>query len=322
MTKKKLTIVTPVYNEQEVIEQFYARTQDALRSLESCYQTRLLFVVDRSTDNTLVILRRIAAGDPNIQVLALSSRFGHQMSLLAGIDAAAEADVIIMMDSDLQHPPCLIPTLLERYEHGDDIVHTIRTETEGSSFLRRTAGQIFYRTLSAISQTNITPNAADFRLISRRVGDVLREHIRERNLFLRGIFSWIGFQQGYVEYSAAKRQAGRSKYSAARMIKLAVAGVLSFSTKPLLLSIFVGMWLALLGFLIGMYSVWHYFHSSNLPSGWTTLVTLLVFFSGVQLIFLGIIGMYIGGIYDEVKGRPHYIVEQRINVPDEKSRFR
>ncbi|EGV20012.1 glycosyltransferase family 2 protein [Thiocapsa marina] len=314
MKRKALTLVTPVYNEQEVIERFYLRTREVLRALEGRYRTRMLFVVDRCTDDTLAILRRVATDDPDAQVLALSARFGHQMSLLAGIDAARDADVIIMMDSDLQHPPSLIPALLERYELGDEIVHTIRKDTEGGHLIRRVLGNLFYHTLSIVSRTNITANAADFRLISGRVAKILRHQIRERNLFLRGIFAWIGFQQGSVNYVAAKREGGRTKYSFGRMLNLAAAGILSFSTKPLQLSIIVGISLAVFGFLIGIYAVWEYFVSSDLPSGWTTLVTLLVFFSGIQLIFMGIIGIYIGGIYEEVKGRPHYIVEQRINI--------
>ncbi len=315
MRKRRLVVVAPVYNEAEVIARFYERCRLALDAIRDRYDGCILVVVDRSSDATLDILLRLAAADPALRVMGLSARFGHQMSLLAGIDAATDADAIIMMDSDLQHPPELIPTLLERFEAGYDIVHTIRVATDGGSLVRRTAGNAFYRAMSHLSDTRITPNVADFRLISQRVATVVREQVRERNLFLRGIFSWIGFSQCYVEYKAAERAGGSSKYSLARMVGLAIAGILSFSTRPLRLGIYVGMGFALAGFLIGLYAIVEYFTATDLPSGWTTLVTLLVFFSGIQLVFMGILGIYVGAIYEEVKARPHYIVERTVNFP-------
>ncbi len=313
--KPRLIVVAPVYNESEVIERFYDRTKLALDALGDRCESSILFVVDRSTDGTLDILLRLAARDPAVRVIALSSRFGHQMSLLAGIDAATDADAIVMMDSDLQHPPELISVFLDRFEAGNDVVHTVRVTTEGSSAARRAAGGAFYRLMSLLSDSRITPNVADFRLISQRVATIVREDIRERNLFLRGIFSWIGFDQCYVEYTAAERAGGKSKYSLGRMARLAAAGILSFSTRPLQLSIYVGMGMALLGFLIGIYAILEYLTATDLPSGWTTLVTLIVFFSGIQLVFMGILGIYVGAIYEEVKGRPHYVVERYVNFP-------
>jgi polyisoprenyl-phosphate glycosyltransferase len=311
---KRLTVIAPVYNEEAVIVEFYERTKAVLCGLPASYTSRIMFVVDRCTDRTLEILRRIASNDRSVQVLALSSRFGHQMSLLAGIDAAKDADVLIMMDSDLQHPPELIPELLRQHESGHDIVNTIRTDTEGGSVLRRSAGRLFYRLLAYLSAIPVHIDAADFRLISQRVARLLRTEIRERNMFLRGLFSWIGFSQINIAYVAGRRAAGESKYSLSRMLSFAVAGVLAFSTKPLHLGIFVGIVLAAISFLIGLFTLGAYFWDNTIPSGWTTLVILLVLFSGVQLIFMGIIGAYIGGIYEEVKGRPHYIVDEAINV--------
>lgn len=321
MERKLLTVIAPVFNEQEVIRRFYDQTKAVLAKLEERYRTRLLFVVDRCTDRTLDVLREIAAIDPDAQVLTLSSRFGHQMSLLAGIDVSVDADVIVMLDSDLQHPPELIPELIKQHELGNDIVYTVRKDSEDSGFLRKAMGRLFYRLLGYISNIPINMNAADFRLISRRVAQLLRSDIRERNMFLRGLFSWIGFNQVGVEYIAARRAAGRSKYSLPRMISLAAAGILSFSTKPLQLSIFLGIGLAILSFIIGAFTVIEYFLDATIPSGWTTLVMLMVFFSGVQLVFMGILGSYIGGIYEEVKARPHYIIDEAINFKHEKNRF-
>lgn len=312
MTQLKLTVLTPVFNEEQVIAHFHARTTNVLDRLENVASS-IVYVVDRCTDNTLEVLRGIVATDSRAKVIALSSRFGHQMSLLAGIEHSLDADAIVMMDSDLQHPPELIPDLLDKHRQGYDVVFTIRRDTEDVGFLRKKAGGLFYYALGKISQVPINPNAADFRLISGRVAKTLASGFRERNMFLRGLFSWIGFNQTGVEFTAEKRFAGQSKYSLSRMMKLAMAGILSFSTKPLQLSIFVGASFALLAFLLIVYSIVKFFLAQSIPNGWTTLVVLLLLFSGIQLIVLGIMGAYVGGIYEEVKGRPHYIVQEEIS---------
>lgn len=313
MQKKRLTVIAPVFNEKEIIEKFYNETAKVLASLSDRYSARLLFVVDRCTDGTTDILRQLADADRNLQVLTLSSRFGHQMSLLAGIDHAKDADVLIMMDSDLQHPPQLIPELLRQYEKGNDVVYTVRAENADVSALRKLTGNLFYRVLNYFTEVPINPNAADFRLVTQRVAHIMRDGVRERNMFLRGLFTWIGFNQVAVQYVAAKRAGGTSKYSLSRMIGLATAGILSFSTRPLKLSIFLGLGFASLSFLMGIATLGAYFVNRAIPNGWTTIVMLLLLFSGVQLIVLGILGAYIGGIYEEVKGRPHYIVDEAIN---------
>jgi polyisoprenyl-phosphate glycosyltransferase len=311
----KLTVVTPVYNEEQVIEHYHARTLGVLNSLEDVEAT-ILFVVDRCTDNTLNVLRRLQASDPKSKIIVLSSRFGHQMSLLAGIENSLKSDAIIMMDSDLQHPPELIPNLLDKFRQGYDVVYTVRVETEDVGFVRRMVGSLFYRLLGKLSQIPINANAADFRLISSRVAKILSTDFQERNMFLRGLFSWIGFRQTGIEYVAEKRFAGQSKYSISRMVQLAMAGILSFSTKPLQIGIFVGVSFAALSFVLITAAVIKYFIVQSIPSGWTTMVVLLLLFSGIQLIVLGILGAYIGGIYEEVKGRPRYIIEEEISHHD------
>lgn len=314
MNKRVLIVVTPVFNEEEVIRAFYERTRSLLNKLDDQYDARILFVVDRCTDNTVAILKQIASLDSRAQVLTMSARFGHQMALLAGIDYATDADVIVMMDSDLQHPPELIPELLRQHDLGNDIVFTVRVDTEDAGRLRKAFGSLFYRLLGYLSEVTINENAADFRLVSRRVAKLLRTQIRERNMFLRGLFSWIGFNQTCVEYVVEKRAAGQSKYSFTMMINLAVAGILSFSTKPLKLSIFIGMGFAAMSFILGAITIVEYFIDKTIPSGWTTIVALLLLFSGVQMIFMGVLGAYIGGIYEEIKARPHYIVDEGINI--------
>jgi polyisoprenyl-phosphate glycosyltransferase len=234
----KLTVITPVYNEAQVIDHFHKRTRAVLDSLNYVDAT-ILYVLDRCSDNTLDILRGIALQDAKTRVLVLSSRFGHQMSLLAGIEHSLDADALIMMDSDLQHPPELIPELLSKFKIGNDVVYTIRRDTEDVGIIR---------------------------LVSKRVAKILSVDFQERNMFLRGIFSWIGFQQIGVEYKAEKRFAGESKYSLSRMVRLASAGILSFSTKPLQLGIVVGICFAALAFLFVLWAVIEYFTAQRLDN--------------------------------------------------------
>ncbi len=319
MTRRSMTVLAPVFNEEEVIERFYTSLRDALSRLADRYDSRIMFVLDRSSDRTLDILRDIASRDASVQVVTLSSRFGHQMSLLAGIDLARNADVIVMMDSDLQHPPETIAAMLDAYEEGYDIVYTVRSDTEGAGWLRGVAGNTFYRLLSYLSRVPINENAADFRLISGRVAKIIRRDIRERNMFLRGLFSWIGFNQKAIHFKAGTRAAGSSKYTLSRMMGLATAAILSFSTKPLQIGIVLGLGVAAASVLLMVFTIASYFVDESIPSGWTTLAMLVLAFSGVQLIVMGILGAYIGGIYEEVKGRPHYIIDETINFPHEKS---
>lgn len=303
----------PVYNEAEVIQPFHAELRKVADSLAGRYAIKILYVVDRSTDLTLDILKGIAGRDSAVQVLGMSSRFGHQMSLLAGIDHC-DADAIIMMDSDLQHPPSLIPDMLAEYEKGYDIVYTVRQGYHDEGLLKRISSRLFYRLINRLSDVPIIENAADFRLISRRVAEIFRKQIRERNQFLRGLFSWVGFRSTGISYHMEKRYAGSSKYSALRLLRFGIQGVVSFSRKPLQAAIFLGFAFAMSGFVFVLVTLMQYFRHDVLPPGWATLAILISIFSGVQLIFLGIIGEYIGAIFDEVKGRPHYIVEEKINL--------
>ena len=308
---RTLTVIAPVYNEEEVIRDFYRELKRELDSL-SGYQTSMLFVVGRGTDQTLPILKELVAKDVALKILYLSARFGHQMQLLAGIDHA-DSDAVIMMDSDLQHPPSVIPRLLAEFEKGNDVVYTIRQETADQPFARKWCSDIFYWFLNKISDVPISGNAADFRLISHRVAAIIRSDIRERNLFLRGIFPWLGFNQAAVRFAANPRRAGKSKYPLSRLIAFGLSGVVSFSCKPLRVAIFFGLAFALFGFLYALFTIIQFLSLKTLPTGYATLVVLLSVFGGFQLIFLGVIGEYIGAIFDEVKRRPHYIVDKKIN---------
>ncbi len=309
---KTLTVISPVYNEEEVIGLFYQETRKILQGLSARYCSDILFVVDKSSDSTLDILREIATSDVNVRVISMSGRFGHQMALLAGIDHC-DSDAVIMLDSDLQHPPDLIPVMLDKFEHGYDVVYTLREDTPDISRFKRVTSKLFYRVVNSISSVPINENAADFRLISRRVAEVFQKQIRERNLFLRGFFGWIGFPSIGIPFKVNKRVAGKSKYSLSRMIRFGLSGVLSFSKSPLQAASIFGFIFAGLGFLFAIVTVTQFIFSGEFPSGWTTLVVLVSIFSGIQLLCLGIIGEYIGAIFDEVKARPHYIIEETVN---------
>ena len=312
---KSLTVICPVYNEEEVIEDFYLELRGVLEALTDKYRWEILFVADPGTDLTINILKEIAQNDNHVRIIVMSARFGHQMSLIAGMDNC-RSDCAIMLDSDLQHPPSLIPDMLEQFENGYDIVYTIRQDVSELGFFKRLSSKLFYRIINQISKVPINESSADFRLVSRRVISVFRNQIRERNQFVRGLISWVGFSSIGIPFRVQARPAGTTKYSLRRMIEFGLHGILSFSKRPLKAAIFVGFTFSLFGLIYGFIAFVQYFFLASVPSGWTTLTVLISIFSGVQLIFLGIIGEYIGAIFDEVKNRPHYIIEEKINFID------
>lgn len=310
---KTLTVVAPAYNEEEGVAAFYEAVSAELKKFSGRYKTGMLFVVDGGMDRTFTILKDIASADPSVRIARFSRNFGHQMALLAGLDHAP-GDVVITMDADLQHPPSVIPALIAEYEKGNDIVVTIRRDSEGASFLRRTAGALFYRLLRIISDVPMNEHAADFRLMSRRAVDVLKGDIHERALYLRGMVSWMGFRQASITFTAKKRTAGKSKYSLGKLIGFALLGVVSFSKKPLRFATAVGFLFACFGFLFTIAALVQYFSGTPLPPGWATVIVLVSVLGGIQLMFLGVIGEYIGVIFDEVKARPRYIIEETVNL--------
>ena len=315
MTKSlpTLTVICPVYNEEEVLEIFHDSLSRVLNQVSARYTWNILFVMDKSTDRSLEILRTLSKKDGRVKALALSRRFGHQMSLVAGIDHS-DSDIIIMMDSDLQHPPELIPQMLDAYEKGNDVVYTIRKDSQELSFLKRFTSRNFYRVMEWLSSVSLGSGEADFRLISRRVALVFKEKIRERNQFLRGLFKWVGYNSCGIEYVPGERAAGSSKYNWSRMLNFASAGIISFSKKPLQFAIIIGLIFALIGLISGVFTLVNFFINRNLPSGWATLSILISIFGGFQLFFLGIMGEYIGAIFDEVKRRPLYLIDEAINL--------
>lgn len=311
---RTLTVVCPVHNEQEVVAAFHAELRRVLDRLAGRWASTVLLVDDGSTDSSREVLRRIAEADRAARVVALSAHFGQQAALLAGLDHS-DSDAVVMMDADLQHPPALIPALLDAFEQGADVVFTIREDSPEVPVWKRVSSRWFYRMVNSISDTPINENAADFRLVSRRVVEVFRGRLRERNQFLRGLFGWVGFPTAFVRFRVSARPAGRTKYSVRRMLRFAVDGVVSFSKTPLQAAVYVGVAFGALGLLSASVTLFRYLVDRSFPSGWTMAVTLLSIFSGIQLVFLGILGEYVGAIFDEVKARPHYLVEERINFP-------
>lgn len=308
----KLVVVVPVFNEEQGIANFHARLSQVLVTIPEVLP-RIHYIVDPCTDRTVDVLKKVMSDSISTTVITLSTRFGHQAALLAGIDSAVDADAILMMDGDLQHPPELIPSMLAKFREGYDVVFTIRAETQNISLPRQILGDMFYWALGKLSSVTIRPNAADFRIISGRIGRLIATDFQERRLFLRGLFSWIGFKQASITFKADERLAGSSKYTTSKMIQLGVAGIVSFSAKPLYLGLVIGAVFSAVALMTIFWTLGAFFVQRSIPSGWTTITVLLSLFSGIQLIVLGIIGVYIGGIYDEVKGRPRYLIDEVIS---------
>jgi len=310
-----IAIVCPVFREEEMIATFHRRLSAVVTPLGDRYAVTIVYVLDPSPDRTEAILRDIAAGEHNVELLVMSRRFGHQAALIAGIDHA-RADALIMLDSDLQHPPELIPTLIEKWEAGADIVQTIRADDERTPLLKRLTSRWFYRTLLRIGEIALPEGAADYRLISSRVADVFRTQLHERNPFLRGLFTWVGFTVAYIPYRPAERAAGASKYRMKTLMAFALNGICSFSKAPLRICTTLGLAMSALSVIfvivqIGVYMIGDY----DVP-GWASLLGAVGVIGGVQLFFLGILGEYVGIIFDEVKARPRYVVARRVGGAD------
>jgi glycosyltransferase involved in cell wall biosynthesis len=309
---KTLDVVCPVFNEAAVIGDFHHVLRQQLDTLQDRYQSRIIFVIDRSTDGTEDIVRRLCAADPSLTAIVLSARFGHQMSLVAGMDHST-ADWCVMMDCDLEHPPSVIPQLLEKGEQGFDIVYTVRQYAAEVSALKRITSSLYYRFINGMTDLSVQDGSADFRLISSKVRDVFKHALREQHQFLRGLISWVGFRSTFVVFRSQTRKAGESKYRLRKLLRFAAVGIISFSRKPLRLAIYASLMTAALAFATLAYHLYAWLRYANLPQGWTTLALLISAIGSVQLLVLGIIGEYLGFVFEEVKRRPLYVVDWTIN---------
>jgi glycosyltransferase involved in cell wall biosynthesis len=303
----RLAVVVPVYNEVESVERFVAALFETIDLLPlSC---TVVLVNDGSTDGTAEILDRLHDRHPErITVLHLSRNFGHQAALTAGMDHA-DADAVICMDADLQHPPALIPQMIAKWREGNDIVQAVRRKTADAGLFKEMSARVFYGLINRMASTRIEPYGADFRLLSRRVQEVFRRDLRERDRFLRGLVAWVGFRSCTLEFDAAARYAGRSKYSIGSMLRFARTGLISFSKVPLKLATIFGLVVSSSSLLYGMFAVAAYvFFGHAVIPGWASTIVVATFLGGCQLLYLGLIGEYLATIFDEIKGRPLYIV--------------
>jgi len=311
--QRLLSIVCPVFRESQTIEAFHAVLTNAIAPLRDRYSMEILYVVDPSNDDdTEIRVAAIAAGSSDVTGIVMSRRFGHQAALLAGIDES-RGDAVVMLDSDLQHPPQLIPELVQRWEEGADIVQTLRREDRSLPWVKRATSRWFYRLLMRIGSIDLPVGAADYRLISARVADTLRNALPERNPFLRGLLSWVGFRVFYLAYDPAPRRSGTSKYRAAALLTFALNGIFSFSKVPLRMCIGVGITLAVLSVSFTVLQVAMYAAGSEAVPGWASLFGAVGIIGGIQLLFLGVIGEYVSIIFDEVKRRPRYLIDRRLH---------
>jgi glycosyltransferase involved in cell wall biosynthesis len=305
--KKNITIVIPSYNEESNIEKLLESLNEVIASLD--YNFKILFIDDGSTDGTILKLKSLANSQQNLFYIELSRNFGHQNALKAGIDYVKNnSDAIISMDGDLQHPPALIPELIAKWEEDYDVVYTIREEDESLSFFKNKTSNLFYSLMNKISEIKFEPGTADFRLIDKKVAEVFSD-FSENELFIRGIMNWIGFSQFALNYKPQARFSGKSKYTFAKMIRFAIQGITSFSIRPLYLAIFLGFGLSVFAILFFIVYVIYSLYFGHVISGWASVITTIVFFGGLNLIVLGIIGMYIGKLFMQAKGRPNYLIK-------------
>ncbi|MBR5719761.1 MAG: glycosyltransferase [Bacteroidales bacterium] len=301
-----LSVVVSIYNEEEGIEHFFDVLEGELNKLPYSYE--VLMINDGSHDNTLSELKKLSERSEHVRVVSFSRNFGHEAAMLAGIDNS-RGKAIICMDSDLQHPPAKIAEMMKQWEKGAEVVTMVRSERKDDKGLHKWLSRSFYRLVNKLSDIKIDENASDFFLISDKVGDLLRKDYRERSRFLRGIVQSVGFRREKIEYVAEERKTGKSHYSFRKLVKLSLLAISSFSKVPLQIGIIVGLIFVLLSIVLLIYSLVMYF-CQRPTSGYTTLIVFLSLFSGIQLMIIGIIGEYIGYIYDEVKGRPIYIIDK------------
>ena len=304
--------MVPVYNEAEVIGLFYERTVSALTALAGC-DYELLFVDDGSQDDSYRQLAAYADKNPRVRVVKFSRNFGHQIAITAGIDHA-RGDCVVVIDADLQDPPEVIASMIDQWRAGFDVVYGVRSDRAGENAMKLMTAKAFYRLLQRLTNIEIPANVGDFRLMSRRTVDELNQ-LREKDRFVRGLVSWIGFKQTGVEYSRDKRYAGVTKYPYRKMIKFAFDGISSFSTVPLKLATWTGYLAALLAVMY-LLSVFIQKLLGYTVDGWATIMVAMLFLGSVQLICLGILGEYLGRIFNEVKPRPMYIIEQILEPSD------
>ena len=307
------SVVIPIYNEEEVLRVCYTRLKEVMDKSEGLYE--LIFVNDGSHDSSLQILKDICKNDKNIRVISLSRNFGHQNAITAGMDYA-KGNAVVVIDADLQDPPEVILQMIDKWKEGYHVVYGKRKKREGETFFKKVSAKIYYRLLSRLTNVDIPVDTGDFRLIDRAVCDNLK-NLEEKNRYIRGLVSWVGFNQTYIEYDRAERYAGETKYPLKKMIKFGVDGITSFSYKPLKFAANIGFLISIGSFLNIIYIFYQSLVLDTTVEGWASTMSVILFTQGIVLMMLGLMGEYIGRIFQEVKGRPIYLVQEAIGMKDE-----
>jgi polyisoprenyl-phosphate glycosyltransferase len=308
-----LSIVLPAYNEEKNAPVAYAKLREILESQGVTFE--IVFVDDGSSDSTASVVGELCKGDGRLKLLRLSRNFGHQMALTAGL-AHSKGRAVITMDADMQHPVSVIPEMLRRWRAGDHIVNCIREYGSDVGFFKRFTSLLFYKLLRFLADIPVEANVADFRLMDRKVVDLLNG-LEERSRYLRGLTTWVGFRSSRLHYQADPRFSGVTKYSFKKMCRLASDGVTNFSVKPLRLSAYLGLAFSGLGVFYGFYILYGYFVLKNAVPGWTSMILVILIFSGLHFLGLGLLGLYLGKVYEEVKRRPLFIVMEKIGFGEQ-----
>ncbi|MBB6731964.1 glycosyltransferase family 2 protein [Cohnella zeiphila] len=308
-----LSVVVPMFNEEEVIEATYGRLKQALDPIGEKYE--LVFVNDGSRDRTANIVRELGKADPSVKMVDFSRNFGHQIAVTAGMDYSS-GRVVVLIDADLQDPPELIPEMIAKWREGYDVVYGQRIARRGESFFKKMTAAAFYRLLRSMTSVNIPVDTGDFRLMDRKVCDALGR-MREQSRFIRGMVSWAGFRQTSVEYVRDERFAGETKYPLRKMVRLSLDAITSFSTKPLKFAGVLGFLMSAAGFVYLLVVLYERLFTHHTLQGWASMIVISLLFHGLTLTLLGVLGEYIGRTYEEAKRRPLYLVSDELNFAEE-----
>ena len=300
-----LSVVVPAYNEQEVLPEFHRRLSGALSAVSM--RVEIVYINDGSTDGTLAMLEDLRAHDPRVAIVDLSRNFGKEIALTAGLDHA-EGDAVVVIDADLQDPPELISQLVQQWRDGYDVAYAQRIKREGESFFKKATAYLFYRMIQGVSRVKIPEDTGDFRLLSRRAVDAVKQ-LREQHRFMKGLFAWIGYSQKAVPYQRDPRFAGQTKWNYWRLWTFALEGFTSFTIAPLKLSSYLGLLASLAAFLYALGIIYRTLVFGDAVRGYPSLMVVILFFGGVQLMALGVIGEYLGRMFNETKGRPLYFIK-------------
>lgn len=306
------SIVVPLFNEEDVITECHKRLSDTMAGCGGTYE--LILVNDGSSDGTMVLARSIAESDRHVRIISFSRNFGHQYAITAGMDKAL-GDAVVVIDADLQDPPQVIPEMIAKWKEGFEVVYCKRIKRKGESVFKRATAKIFYRTLNSLADVSLPEDSGDFRLLDRKVVDMLKT-MPERNRYVRGLVSWVGFRQAAIEYVREERFAGKTKYPLRKMLRLASDALTSFSQKPLKLPIYLGLFLSVVCFTLLIVMICLAIFTDFSFSVWAYFAVLSLFLDGIVFLCLGIIGQYIGRIHDESKARPLYIIGETVGFDE------